>query len=45
MARIVVPEYPHDVTQRGVRSLLIFRGEILGQKLVHRGWEVGAKGL
>ncbi|MDH4266457.1 MAG: transposase [Deltaproteobacteria bacterium] len=26
MARIVVPEYPHHVTQRGVRSLPIFRG-------------------
>jgi len=25
MARIVVPEYPHHVTQRGVRSLPIFR--------------------
>ncbi len=27
MARIVVPEYPHHVTQRGVRSLPIFRGD------------------
>jgi len=26
MARIVVPEYPHHVTQRGVRSLPILRG-------------------
>ena len=33
MARIVVPEYPHHVTQRGVRSLPIFRGE------VKRAWE------
>jgi putative transposase len=27
MARIVVPGYPHHVTQRGVRSLPIFRGD------------------
>ena len=26
MARIVVPEYPHHVTQRGVRSWPISRG-------------------
>ena len=27
MARIVGPEYPYHVTQRGVRSLPIFRGD------------------
>jgi REP element-mobilizing transposase RayT len=27
MARIIVPEYLHHVTQRGVRSLPIFRGD------------------
>ena len=27
IARIVVPEYPHHVTQRGVRSLPIFRDD------------------
>ena len=27
MARIVVPGYPHHVTQRGVRSLPIFRDD------------------
>ena len=27
MARILVPEYLHHVTQRGVRSLPIFRGD------------------
>ena len=33
MARISVREYPHHVTQRGVRFLRIFRGE------VKRAWE------
>ena len=27
MARIVMPEYHHHITQRGVRSLPIFRGD------------------
>ena len=33
MARVVVSEHPHHVTQRGVRSLPIFRD------MVKRAWE------
>jgi len=25
ISRVVVPEYPHHITQRGVRSMVIFQ--------------------
>lgn len=45
LSRIVVPGYPHDVTQRGVRSTDVFHSErdrreylgMLGQEIVRHG--------
>jgi len=45
MARVVVPGYPHHVTQRGVRSIAIFRDDDDRQegeaKIMYTGIRVG----
>ena len=33
-ARIVLPDYPHHVTQRGVRSMIVFRNDTDRQKYI-----------